>query len=207
MSFNHIEASFAFNAECDIAEILSASIDGSTKSDCEIATELRKLSGIGYFTEAYITALRHNKFSFDRENFWPAWADVPFCIVTGDWSLVRHRLKLAKLCMRSSNPATSQGQAEQAFAEPESELAALQAATPPPPASAARRPEAGTVAAMAAEFERAHRYHGLFSHVARQLRVTPSHVRQVAFKLKTSPRVERALLSEFNLLVASEAAQ
>lgn len=59
---------------------------------------------------------------------------------------------------------------------------------------------------IAPEIAEASKFYGVFSRVARKLRVTPQHVRQVAMGLHTSRRVSAALQRELRKIRDGERA-
>lgn len=92
-----IEKRLATKIELRIEDLVSRAIVESGKSDSDIASEVQEMLGGEYgFTSAFVNCYRERCYVE-----WLAVYDIPFCVVTGDWSLMRHRLRLAGLTVRN----------------------------------------------------------------------------------------------------------
>lgn len=57
-----------------------------------------------------------------------------------------------------------------------------------------------------AELQKASRFRGIYTRVARKLNVSPNHVKEVAMGRRSSNRVERAIEREYRRIVEAEKA-
>ncbi len=96
---------YGLQAHARANEIIQRSIINSGKPDHEIARAMHAITGSHYFDSYYIGCFRLGDFpSHTWVELWPAILDAPFCIVTGDWSLMHFRVECLKFCNQGGEP-------------------------------------------------------------------------------------------------------
>lgn len=121
---DHITQTWFYRSTEEILDIIAAAIAKCGKNDKKIAREMNALLGTGaFFTEHFVSRLRWSEIPVtdysdnERRGYWVATFDAPFCVVTGDWELLFHRVRLARELLALTKSKASS-------AEPARELAA-----------------------------------------------------------------------------------